>query len=549
MVFGRTERRIVAGNRNGTSAVWDTATGERLAITLHAASGEWVTITPEGFFTASAKGAELLHVAQGFETTGIDQVYQSLYRPDLVREKLAGDPRGLVREAAARLDLTKVLASGNAPAVTLVSPRDGTRATGEQVAAEVDLSERGGGIGRIEWRVNGVTIGVENAPERPLHCRRPAAAVVARPRAGRRRQRDRGRGLQRAEPRRLAPRAYECHRPAAAARAPARLYVLAVGLNDYADAELKLAYAVPDASALAEALGKAGKGLYEDVEVTLVQDGGVNRERLAAAFTALAGKVRPTDVFAFFIAGHGKTVDGRYYFIPRDFKRAGKLITRGDVQAQGIAQEEWQAWFAGIPAKKSVLIFDTCESGTLTAESRETELLARGAANDRLVQATGRTILTASSGDADALEGYRGHGLFTYNLLEALERADGDGNGTIEVAELATYVYANVTALSVKVFKERQEPQLRITSNYALAKPARVLGDAAPAIVIPDKPTHRIASSTDLLVVPALGARRMRKLDASTPVTLVNSAAGWTLVARDTKVLGYVAMKDLVPLQ
>ena len=55
--------------------------------------------------------------------------------------------------------------------------------------------------------------------------------------------------------------------------------------------------------------------------------------------------------------------------------------------------------------------------------------LARGAANDRLVQATGRTILTASSGDADALEGYRGHGLFTYNVLEALERADGDGNG------------------------------------------------------------------------------------------------------------------------
>ena len=160
-------------------------------------------------------------------------------------------------------------------------------------------------------------------------------------------------------------------------------------------------------------------------------------------------------------------------------------------------------------------------------------MLARGAANDRLVQATGRTILTASSGDADALEGYRGHGLFTYNLLEALERADGDGNGTIEVAELATYVYANVTALSVKVFKERQEPQIRITSNYALAKPARVLGDAAPGIVIPDKPTHRIASPTDLLVVPALGARRMRKLDASTPVTLVNSAAGWTLVARE----------------
>jgi uncharacterized caspase-like protein len=285
------------------------------------------------------------------------------------------------------------------------------------------------------------------------------------------------------------------------------------------------------------------------VEVTIVKDESVNRERLAAAFSDLAGKVRPTDVFAFFIAGHGKTIDGRYYFIPRDFRRAGTGITARDVQSQGIAQEDWQAWFASIPARKSVLIFDTCESGTLTGESRETELLARGAASGRLAQATGRTILTASSGDADALEGYHGHGLFTYNLLEALERADGDGDGRIEVAELATYVYANVTALSAKIFKERQEPQIRIAANYPLAKPTRVLGNAAPGIVVPEKPTHQIAHATELLVVPALGARRVRKIDASTPVTLVDSEAGWTLIARDARVLGYVPSKDLAPLQ
>jgi uncharacterized caspase-like protein len=218
------------------------------------------------------------------------------------------------------------------------------------------------------------------------------------------------------------------------------------------------------------------------------------------------------------------------------------------VQAQGIAQEEWQAWFAAIPARKSMLIFDTCESGTLTGAARETELLARGAANDRLAQATGRSILTASSGSADAIEGYRGHGLFTYNLLEALERADGDGNGTIEVAELATYVYAAVTALSVQVFKERQEPQIRIASNYAFAKPTRVLPEAGPGMAISAKPTHRTAAATELLVKPSLGARRLRKLDASTPVTLINSSAGWTLIARDAKVLGYVASKDLAPL-
>ena len=41
-------------------------------------NGEWVTITPEGFFTASEKGASLLYVVKGFEITSIDQVYQSI---------------------------------------------------------------------------------------------------------------------------------------------------------------------------------------------------------------------------------------------------------------------------------------------------------------------------------------------------------------------------------------------------------------------------------------------------------------------------------------
>ena len=219
------------------------------------------------------------------------------------------------------------------------------------------------------------------------------------------------------------------------------------------------------------------------------------------------------------------------------------------VVKQGIAQEEWQAWLARIPARKSVLLFDTCESGSLTGEGKETRALERGAANDRLVQATGRTILTASSDDTDAFEGFRGHGLFTYNVLEALESADSDGNGRIEVAELAAYVYAQVTALSEQVYKQRQVPQVRITGNYSLAKPTQIFAGKEPGIVMPGKATHQVTAAAELLVLPAMGARRVRKLDAKTPVTLVKSDAGWTLVAREGRPLGFVATKDLAPIQ
>ena len=141
-----------------------------------------MTITPEGFFTASAHGAELLHVVQGFQTTGIDQVYQSLYRPDLVREKLAGDPRGLVREATARLDLGKVIASGSAPDVKVTLPARGLGSADSAVTAEAEITDRGGGAGRVEWRVNGITAGIDNPAQAtggaPLRLTRSLALDV-----------------------------------------------------------------------------------------------------------------------------------------------------------------------------------------------------------------------------------------------------------------------------------------------------------------------------------------------------------------------------------
>jgi len=277
--------------------------------------------------------------------------------------------------------------------------------------------------------------------------------------------------------------------------------------------------------------------------VKLLTDAEVTQGKLDAAFTELTCKAAASDVFVLYLAGHGKTVDGRYYFIPQDFHLDGLP----SVLSGGVPQEQWQDWFSRIPAKRSVLLFDTCESASLTGEGKETRALEQGAASARLVQATGRTIMTAATGDA--LEGYRGHGLFTYNLIEALGRADSDGDGKITMAELAAYVYAQVTALSDQVFKEHQEPQIRITgSDYSLAITTNLVGSAEPGIVIASKPTHTLSAGIDLLVQPGLGARRVHKLDAQTPVTLVRTEGGWDLVARDGKPLGYVAAGRLAPI-
>jgi hypothetical protein len=95
-----------------------------------------------------------------------------------------------------------------------------------------------------------------------------------------------------------------------------------------------------------------------------------------------------------------------------------------------------------------------------------------------------------------------------------MDRGDGDGNGTIEVSELAAFVYAQVTAISENVFKQRQEPQVKITSNYALTRRTRVLIDDAPAIAMETKPTYQLTQTAQLQIKPANGATVVRSLSS-----------------------------------
>ena len=382
---------------------------------ISSADGEWVAITPEGFFAASEKGSRILSAIQGLRVYAIDQFYQSLYRPDLVREKLAGDPRGLVREAAARLDLRKVIASGSAPDVRLTSPARGAGSANGRLVAAAEIIDRGGGIGRVEWQVNGLTVGVETAPAttagQPVQLTRSLALdtgdniieVIAYNAAN----------LIASVPARLdaagptavsasAPRPSMAKAPLPSVTAAAsRLFVLAAGLDEYVDEQFRLQYSVPDARAIAQAFTESGKGLYQTVEIRLMSDAQVTADGLEAVFQDMSKKIEPNDAFVLYLAGHGKTVDGRYYFVPQNFRIDGKVNSAAidaAVKAQAISQEQWQRWFALIPARKSLILFDTCESGTLTGDAGETKTLERSAANDRLSQATGRSIITASSG-------------------------------------------------------------------------------------------------------------------------------------------------------
>nr|WP_319383288.1 caspase family protein [uncultured Roseibium sp.] len=437
------------------------------------------------------------------------------------------------------------------PEATIVGDGSGSGA----VDVEVEIEATSGGIGKVEWSVNGV---LQDLSERALS---PLVLADGVEEAG---------GVSTVgETKRvtqslyLAPGENEIQVVAYNAAGliasdpltftltldepeitDPKLYVLSVGVNDYFDSRLDLAYAASDAKAIGSALKVAGKEIYSDIIVETVLDEDVTKEGLEAAFERLETKVRPGDVFVFFLAGHGKTEDGRYYFLPHDFRYQDE----GSFKTAGIGQEVMQEWFSKIRAQKSVLLFDTCESGTLTQEpvQRGTEALA---AISRLNRAIGRTTLTASTDTAPALEGFRGHGLFTYTLLDAIAAADNDNDSAVDVTELASYLDRRLPEYSEAAFGYTQVPQMKVVGNtFPIAKATLVLSDE-PAEIIPTTPTHVVIQPTNILAEAVNEATVVMELKPGAAVRLISSEDGWSLIARDGKELGYLAATSLLAIQ
>ena len=262
------EDGMVSGVVEGRVRFREAATGRVRAEIFVFGDGEWLVTTPEGFFSSSERGANYLSLVRGLDALSVDQVYGALYRPDLVSEALTGDPHGKVAAAADRLDLEKVVASGLPPRIVRLTSVEGESVDGDMVEVLADMEVRSGGIGRVEWRVNGIVQGADSRGlSRPEE--QPSAdverlkkkvflvpgenviSVVVYNRAN----------LIASDPVEVVVVSVwaDAGRP--------KLHVLSVGVNDYFDSHLALAYATsgrscrwPGAEACREGILRGGRG-------------------------------------------------------------------------------------------------------------------------------------------------------------------------------------------------------------------------------------------------------------------------------------------------
>jgi len=206
--------------------------------------------------------------------------------------------------------------------------------------------------------------------------------------------------------------------PAAPLRQP-RLYVLAVGVGQYAHPEIgKLAYAAKDARDFATAMQRQQGRLYAQVEVRLLTDAQATRDEIVDGLEWLQRQVTQHDVGMLFFAGHGINDPSLgYTFLP-----ANADLDR--LKRTGVGMADVRSTLASVTGK-ALFFFDTCHAGNVLGAGRRD--LARdlnGVINDLAGTENGVVVFSSSTGRQFSYEdpAWR-NGAFTLALVEGLNGA------------------------------------------------------------------------------------------------------------------------------
>jgi WD40 repeat protein len=433
----------------------------------------WAFWTPPGFYEASADGDSLfgwqvnrgLHALPDFYRA--DQFRQKLERPDVLERLLpAGSLDAAFRQAAAAppAEPQRVLPQQIAatPQIEILTPLFGSAVAGEVARVRADI--------------------VVPTPGKLLETRIYANGVVAaRPQLVAQRDVDRGRLLTYdwdvpltsdeknlielvagtdAQTTAFCDVLVQRRSTLRPTRLP-KLYILAVGINRYADPAIQpLSFAVADAAAMLQVLQERCRGVYELGSTTLLTESRATPEAWRGALdeiaAALRGRAKPDDLLVMFFAGHGvlDASSGVYYFVGHDFKIADLLAGR---YSGCVSWRDFRT-LSDVPCRKLVLL-DSCHSGAIQPlRSRNLKAAIRTLEDDVIF------TLTASAGNQRSAENKLWqHGVFTKCLIEGLGgAAAGPGDRFVTLNELAGYV-------------ERAVPRLTDGMQNPVAAPDQIL--------------------------------------------------------------------------
>jgi WD40 repeat protein len=453
IAVSRDGKRLLSASNDGTTKLWDIATGAEIAQFVNFWDGEWVVITPEGYFNASPGGAKHLNVRVGMSVYSIDNFYEKFFNPVYVASVLQG------KEVEGLADIRRGIKPP--PEVRIVSPKPNDSFNTDTITIKVAAKDTGGGIDDIRLYHNGKALGDDQRGVKLVgtgaeKVRDFTVTLVDGPNTFR----AVGFSSDRTE-----SNPYELAVSLAAPSKEVSLYVFAVGINKYRNPALNLNYAVPDARAIVSFFRDKGK-LFKKVHVIEIYDEHATKEGIMAKMKELE-KTDPQDAVLIYLAGHGENVKDVWYFIPHELTYPER---EDHVQTKGLSSTELAAGIRNINAQKMLMLVDACKSGAVLVAFRGFE---DRKALSQLSRSTGTHVVAASTKDQFAAEVKDlGHGVFTYTLLEGLKGAAAGDSDTVTVRKLMGYIEEKLPDYTKKY---RQEAQFPVVDSRGMDFPLAIV--------------------------------------------------------------------------
>ncbi|MBF0226221.1 MAG: OmpA family protein [Desulfobacterales bacterium] len=418
-------------------------------------NGEWIAWTKSGYYTASAHGDKYIgwHMNRGYDRTadwyGAEQFASTFYRPDIVSKTLE---IGFEEQALKAINPNQQwikpvdVVKHAPPEVKILSPNEGIMTKEKEVTLHFEINRQNDdAITNIVILVNGRPVNIrdilikkqlketESRTEKhevkvPLSRGQNLIQVIAETK------------FAKSVPSGVTV-VYETN-----SKILPRLFILSIGVSEYANKNYNLDFAHKDAEAIVDFFKSQHGKMYSEVNTNLLTNANATREKILEGLDWLGGMAQ-NDLAIVFMAGHGETSDqNHFYFLGYDanFEK---------LRATAVKWTEFKDTLTILPGKV-ILMADACHSGAATREGQRrdgsgiwnTDSLAREFTSAE----NGVVIFMASQGREFSLENQAwGHGAFTKALVEGLKGpADFDKDGLIHLSEIKTYVQRSVPKLT-----------------------------------------------------------------------------------------------------
>ena len=221
------------------------------------------------------------------------------------------------------------------------------------------------------------------------------------------------------------------------------LYVLAIGVSNYDNPELRLRFPAKDASDFSQAMIRQAGLLYESVDVRLLTDRRATAENIRDGLSWLQSETTSRDVAMLFIAGHGVNDNvGDFFFMP-----VGADVNR--INATCVSYMDIKRTTSAV-AGKLIVFMDACHSGNVLGNTTQRAGLVNQAVSELTGADNGPVVFTSSTGRQFSLESPEwNNGAFTRALVEGLNgSADLIGRNMITVRSLDVYIADRVKELT-----------------------------------------------------------------------------------------------------